>query len=122
MKKLFAALASAALVGTVFAQAGVPASAVQPKGEATKDQATVVKEKDATPPKADMKADAGKPVAKGAHHKTGKTKAAHTEHGMAKAETMNDSDKAKAKTDAAKPAAQPEAAKAAAGVDNTKKQ
>ncbi|MGN5476427.1 hypothetical protein ACTMU2_03705 [Cupriavidus basilensis] len=53
MKKLFAALASAALVGTVFAQTGVPASATQSQAEATKAQVNVVKEKSATQEKAD---------------------------------------------------------------------
>src|SRR5207247_1853302 len=48
MKKLFAALASAALVGTVFAQTGVPASATHPQAEAMKDQAKAKKEKSTT--------------------------------------------------------------------------
>ncbi|AQV99009.1 hypothetical protein BJN34_34585 [Cupriavidus necator] len=147
MKKLFAALASAALVGTVFAQTGVPASATQPQAGATKDQVKVVKEKSATHAKADkdktsvsaqgdeakvqasankenanVKADASKSAAKGTHHKASKTKAVHTEAGMAKSEAKNDSDKVKAKADMAKPEAQPEAAKAAASVDKTKKQ
>ncbi|RDK06167.1 hypothetical protein [Cupriavidus lacunae] len=125
MKKLFAALASAALVGTVFAQTAVPASATQPQGGAAKDQAKVVKEMSTTPAKADkntksagmqgnevkaqasatkekadVKADASKSAAKGTHHKASKTKAAHAEAGMAK----------------------PDVSKAATSMDKTKNQ
>ncbi|WP_432257603.1 hypothetical protein [Cupriavidus sp. TMH.W2] len=136
MKKLFAAFASAALVGTVFAQTGAPASAIPPQAQATKNQAKVVKEKKSvsvpgdeakgqasvSKEKAEVKADANKSAAKGTHHKASKTKAPHTEAGMAKSEAKNDSDKVKAKSEVAKPEAQPEAAKAAASVDKTKKQ
>jgi len=137
MKKLFAALASAALVGTVFAQTGVPASAMQPQAEATKDQVKVVKEKSAGvqgdvekaqasagKEKTDAKAGAKTSVAKATHHKASKVGAANTETGKAKAGVKKDADLAKSKADVAKPQAQPDAAKAAvaANVDNTKKQ
>lgn len=81
MKKLFAALASAALVGTVFAQTAVPASAMQPQKSAGTQGNEVKAQVSATKEKADAKADAGKSAAKGTHHKA---KAAHTKAGMTK--------------------------------------
>ncbi|WER47486.1 hypothetical protein CupriaWKF_08050 [Cupriavidus sp. WKF15] len=123
MKKLFAALASAALVGTVFAQAGAPASAPQPQAAATKDQARVGKDK--ADVKADVKADASKPAAKGTHHKkSAKMGAATPEAGKTKAGVKHDADHAKATTDAAKAAPQADTAKAtaSASTDKTKKQ
>lgn len=116
MKKLFAALASAALVGTVFAQTGVPASATQPQGEATKDHVTASKGK------ADVHATPHKSASKATHHKAGKASkatAAKPEAAMSKSDAKAGADKAKA--DAMMPAAQPSTAKDAS-TDKTKKQ
>ncbi|ODV43779.1 hypothetical protein AWV79_14780 [Cupriavidus sp. UYMMa02A] len=128
MKKLFAALASAALVGTVFAQTGVPASATQSQAEATKAQVNVVKDKSATQEKADknkksvgaqegvakaqprahqakpdVTAKSNKSAAKGAQHKASKMGAANTEAVKSKADVKSDAAQAKAKADVTKP-------------------
>ncbi|MFC4523732.1 hypothetical protein [Cupriavidus pinatubonensis] len=146
MKKLFAAVASAALVGTVFAQTGAPASATQPQAGATKGQVKVMKEESATQgkadnknkmgvseqgdvgkaqgsghkEKADVKAGAHKSAVKGTPHKASETKAVHSETGKAK---VDDANHAKAKADIAKPSAKADATKAAASAngDMTKK-
>ncbi|EKZ98356.1 hypothetical protein SGO26_27245 [Cupriavidus metallidurans] len=65
MKKLFAALASVAFVGTVFAQTGAPAaaSATPSKSEPAQAQASAHKDK------ADVHTGTHKSTAKGTHHK-----------------------------------------------------
>lgn len=146
MKKLFAALASAALVGTVFAQTGVPASATHPQAEAKKDQVKGIKEESATQEKANkssvsaqsdvksvhasahkekanVQAGAHKSTATGTPHKASETKAAHNEAGRAKVDE-NNVDQVKAGVEVGKPEAQPTTTKAAntADADKTKKQ
>jgi colicin import membrane protein len=65
MKKLFAALATVAFAGTVFAQTGAPAaaSATPSKSEPAQAQASVHKDK------TDVQSGAHKSAAKGTHHK-----------------------------------------------------
>ncbi len=111
MKKLFAALASAALVGTVFAQTGVPASATPPQGKATTDQVTTTKGK------ADVHATQHKSAAKATHHRASKSN--HAAATKPAAATPKAAAGTAAKADAN--AAQPSAAKAVS-VDKTKTQ
>ncbi|TPQ30826.1 hypothetical protein [Cupriavidus pinatubonensis] len=147
MKKLFAGLASAALVGTVFAQTGVPASATHPQAEAKKDEVKGIKEESATQEKANkssvsaqsdvksvhasahkekanVQAGAHKSTATGTPHKASEPKAAHNEAGRAKVDVKNNVDQAKAGVEVGKPEAQPTTTKAAntADADKTKKQ
>lgn len=92
MKKLFAALASAALVTTVFAQTGVPASAAHPQGETTRNQAKADKEKHVAQPKA------SKTNVKATHD----AKKAQAKADKAKVDGQADSDKAAASAHADK--------------------
>lgn len=75
MKKLLAALASLAFVGTVFAQTGVPASAKQTGQGGTKDHVTSATDKK------DVHATPHKSAPKATHQKVTKagktTKASH---------------------------------------------
>ncbi|WP_066743080.1 hypothetical protein [Cupriavidus sp. D384] len=122
MKKLFAAFASAALVGTVFAQTGVPASAAPSQGAATHDKVT------ATKGKADVSTTHHKSPAKASHHKAGKTgeaAAAKPAAGSPTTDAKADANKTKAGATASvaptSPAAHPATAKTVT-VDKTKTQ
>ena len=142
MKKLFAALASAALVGTVFAQTAAPSPATQPQGAMAKDQVEIVKGKGSMDEKADMdkknvsaqadeakaKPGAGKEKAAvkanaktnakdNSHHSASKTKGtAHSKLDSAKPEGKIESDQA----NMTKATPQSETPVAAAGTDNKK--
>lgn len=102
MKKLFAALASAALVGTVFAQTAAPSPATQPQGAMAKDQVEVVKGKGSMEEKADMDKTNVSPQADEAKAKPGagkeKTEIKANAKANAKANTKGNSHHSASKT------------------------